>query len=325
MKLIIQIPCYNEAETLPTTLEELPRQLTGIDQIEILVIDDGSNDDTAQIAKAHGAHHVVRLNPHQGLAASFTNGLDACIHLGADLIVNTDADNQYKADDIQSLINPILDGKADIVVGDRGVANLDSFSASKRFLQQVGSWVVARASGLHIPDATSGFRALSQEAALRTLVLSDYSYTLETLIQAGNRHLAVIYVPVRTNPQTRPSRLIRSVPQYLAYSGSTIVRAYAMYRPLRIFSILASLMILGALILTFRYFYFVSIGQGQGHVQSVILAAVLFIVGFQTLLIGLVADLVGFNRMIMEETLYRMRKIETKQVETPPSSYINRG
>ncbi len=324
MKLFIQIPSFNEAETLPVTLQELPRQLAGVDQIEVLVIDDGSSDQTARIAKEHGAQHVLRLNPHQGLAASFTNGLDACIRLGADLIVNTDADNQYNAEDIQNLIDPILAGKADIVVGDRGVANLESFSVSKRFLQRVGSWVVARASGLHTPDATSGFRALSREAALHTLVLSEYSYTLETLIQAGNRRMAVHYVPVRTNPQTRPSRLIRSIPHYLAYSGSTIVRSYAMYRPLRIFSILASLMILGGLILAFRYIYFVSIGQGQGHIQSVILAAVLFIVGFQTLLIGLLADLVGFNRIILEETLYRIRKIETSQTVPPPTSPAER-
>jgi glycosyltransferase involved in cell wall biosynthesis len=323
VKLIIQIPCFNEAQTLPVTLADLPRQLAGVDEIEILVIDDGSTDETSQVAAACGADRVVRLNSHQGLAAGFTVGLDACVRHGADLIVNTDADNQYQAEDIQRLIDPILNEQADIVVGDRGVANLDNFSPTKRMLQQLGSWVVARASGLETPDATSGFRALSREAAQRTLVLSEYSYTLETLIQAGNRRMTVAYVPVRTNPQTRPSRLIRSVPHYLAYSSSTIVRAYAMYRPLRIFSAFAGLMLLGGLILAIRYLYFALIGQGQGHIQSVILAAVLMIIGFQTFLIGLLADLIGFNRMILEETLFRLRRIESEQPS--PSSSDRQG
>lgn len=308
MKLIIQIPCYNEAQTLPITLKELPRQFPGIDQVEYLVIDDGSEDGTSQVAVENGVHHVVRLNPHRGLAAGFTTGLEACIRQGADIIINTDADNQYNAEDMQQLIAPILSRQADIVVGDRGVGNLSTFSPTKRMLQRLGSWVVARASGLKTPDATSGFRAISREAALRTLVLSEYSYTLETLIQAGHRGLAVAYVPIRTNPHTRPSRLIRSIPHYLAYSGTTIVRAYAMYQPLRVFSILASLMICGGLILAFRFLYFWILGQGAGHVQSVILSAVLLIVGFQTLLIGLLADLIGFNRMILEDLLYRIRR-----------------
>jgi glycosyltransferase involved in cell wall biosynthesis len=310
IKLIIQIPCYNEAATLPATLEALPRQLPGIDQIEYLVIDDGSQDDTAQVAAAHGVHHVIRLNPHRGLAAGFVAGLDACLRNGADLIVNTDADNQYNAEDIQQLIAPILSGQADIVVGDRGVASLKAFSPVKRFLQRLGSWVVARASGLNTPDATSGFRALSREAALHTLVLSEYSYTLETLIQAGNRGVAVAYVPVRTNPTTRPSRLIRSIPHYLTYSGSTIVRAYTMYRPLRVFTSLGSVLILAGLALAIRFLYFYLIGQGAGHVQSVILSAILLIIGFQILLIGLLADLISGNRKILEEVLYRLRRVE---------------
>ncbi len=219
MKLIIQIPCYNEAQTLPITLKELPRQFPGIDQVEFLVIDDGSEDGTAQVAEENGVQHVVRLNPHRGLAAGFTAGLEACLRQGADIIINTDADNQYNAEDMQRLIAPILSGQAEVVVGDRGVASLSSFSPSKRLLQRLGSWVVARASGLKTPDATSGFRAISREAALRTLVLSEYSYTLETLIQAGHRGMAVAYVPIRTNPHTRPSRLIRSIPQYLAIFG----------------------------------------------------------------------------------------------------------
>ena len=321
MKLIIQIPCYNEAQTLPHTIHALPRQLDGIDTIEYLVVDDGSSDNTGDVALAAGVHHVVRLQQHAGLAAGFAVGLEACLNHGADLIVNTDADNQYNAEDMQRLIQPILDRRAHIVIGDRGVATLESFSPAKRLLQRIGSWVIARAAGVNTPDATSGFRALSREAALRTMVLSDYSYTLETLIQAGARRMAVEYVPVRTNPQTRPSRLMRSIPHYLANSGTTILRAYTMYRPLRVFIALGGLLILGGLILSLRYLYFAIIGQGLGHVQSVILAAVLLIVGFQVLLIGLLADLVGFNRKILEEMLYRLRRLEmqaNEQRETSP-------
>ena len=310
MKLIIQIPCYNEAQTLPVTVQALPHQMAGIEEVEYLVIDDGSEDNTAEIARQAGVHHVVRLPNHVGLAASFMTGLETCLKLGADLIVNTDADNQYHADDIQHLIEPILTRKADIVVGDRRVANLVNFSPLKRFLQRVGSWIVGQASGIRTPDATSGFRALSREAALRTLVLNDYSYTLETLIQAGARHLAVAYVPVRTNPQTRPSRLIRSIPEYVVQSSQTIVRAYTMYRPIRIFTGLGFLMIASGAALGLRFLYFYVLGRGSGHIQSLILAAVLTIVGFQTLLIGLLADLIGFNRMILEELLYRLRRIE---------------
>jgi hypothetical protein len=245
-----------------------------------------------------------------GLAAAFTSGLDACIKNRADVIVNTDADNQYHSEDICLLVEPILNGRAQIVVGDRGVATLEAFSPLKRFLQRMGSWVVAQFSGMDIPDATSGFRALSREAALRTMVLSDYSYTLETLIQAGAHKMTVEYVKIRTNPQTRPSRLIRSVPHYLANSTATIVRSYTMYRPLRVFTIIGSIFILGGLAVTGRFLYYYLIGQGSGHLQSVILAAILLIVGFQVILIGLVADLIGFNRKILEELLYRVRYLE---------------
>jgi glycosyltransferase involved in cell wall biosynthesis len=310
MKLIIQIPCYNEALTLPHTVQALPRRLDGVDTVEFLVVDDGSSDQTVQVAKELGVHHVVCLQEHLGLAAGFALGLDACLKLGADIIVNTDADNQYNAEDIQRLVDPILEGRAHIVVGDRGIAKLQTFSPLKRWLQRLGSWVIARAAGVQTPDATSGFRAISREAALRTLVLSDYSYTLETLIQAGARHMTVAYVPVRTNPQTRPSRLMRSIPHYLANSSTTILRAYSMYRPLRVFISISALMILGALFLGVRFLYFYFNHQGAGHIQSVILAAVLFIVGFQVLLIGLLADLIGFNRKILEETLYRLRRLE---------------
>jgi glycosyltransferase involved in cell wall biosynthesis len=309
MKLIIQIPCYNEAETLPLTLRDLPRTLPGIDVIEYLVIDNASTDLTAEVARQAGVHHIICL-PVKGLAGAFIAGLEACLKHGADIIVNTDADNQYNAEDIHRLVEPILAGRAQLVVGDRGVATQKNFSPLKRLLQRLGSWVIAFASGIDIPDATSGFRAISREAALRTLVFSNYSYTLETLIQAGAHRTPVEYVPVRTNPQARPSRLMHNLGHFMANQTATILRAYTMYRPLRVFSALSALMILGGLALGIRYLYFVLNGQGAGHIQSVILAAVLWIVGFQVFLIGLVADLIGFNRKIMEEVLYRVRKSE---------------
>ena len=323
MKLIIQIPCYNEALTLPATVQALPVSLRGIDLIEYLVIDDGSEDDTGTIAAQAGVHHILRMSNHVGLAASFTAGLEACLKLGADVIVNTDADNQYHADDIQHLIEPILKGKAEIVVGDRGVATIAAFSPLKRALQKLGSWVVTQASGIRTPDATSGFRALSREAALRTLVMNDFTYTLETLIQAGAHHVPVAYVPIRTNPQARPSRLVRNIPNYVTQSSQTILRAYTMYRPLRVFTLFGSVMITGGIAIGIRFLYYYIIGQGSGHVQSLILAAVLAIIGFQTLLIGLLADLIGFNRMILEEILYRLRRVEygnnDSQAEKPLS------
>ncbi len=317
MKLIIQIPCYNEFQTLPQTVQGLPRALPGVDEIEYLVIDDGSTDGTAEAARAAGVHHVVCLPRHAGLAAGFMAGLEASLQRGADIIVNTDADNQYNAEDILRLVRPILDGQADLVVGDRGVGSLEEFSPLKRRLQRLGSWVIGRASGLKIPDATSGFRAISREAAMHTLVLSEYSYTLETLIQAGARRMAVQYVPVRTNPSTRPSRLMRSIPHYLANSSATIIRSYTMYRALRVFSALGALFCLGGLALGLRFLYFYFVGQGGGHVQSLILAAVLLIVGFQILLIGRLADLVGCNRKILEEVLYRQRRIELEETARP--------
>ncbi len=311
MKLIIQIPCHNEAQVITHTIKSLPTSLEGFDSIEYLVVDDGSDDGTAQVALVAGVHHLVSLPGHMGLAAAFTSGLDACVKHGADVIVNTDADNQYHAEDIYLLVKPIVDGRAQIVVGDRGVATSENFSPFKRLLQRTGSWVVAQVSGMNIPDATSGFRALTREAALRTLVLNDYSYTLETLIQAGARRIPVEYVKIRTNPQTRPSRLIRSLPHYLANSIATIVRSYTMYRPLRVFSTLGGLFILFGLGLAGRFLYYYILGMGSGHIQSVVLSAVLLIVGFQVILIGLVADLIGFNRKILEELLYRIKYIDS--------------
>lgn len=313
MKLIIQIPCYNEEATLPQTVRDLPVQIAGIDEIEVLVIDDGSTDRTVAVARELGVQHIVSLPRNAGLARAFVTGLETSVARGADIIVNTDADNQYQGADIANLVAPIVNGRADVVVGDRGVASLAEFSPVKRFLQQFGSWVVQLASGVAVPDATSGFRALSCEAALRTLILSEYSYTLESLIQAGARRLSVVYVPIRVNAKTRPSRLMRNIPQYVMSSMATILRIYTMYRPMRVFFFLAGLMLAGGLVGGARFLYFYAQGRGAGHIQSLILTAILLIMGLQTFLIGLVADLIGFNRKILEETLYRVRKAELEK------------
>lgn len=319
MKLIIQIPCYNEADTLPDTLRELPVALPGIDVLEILVIDDGSSDNTAEVARQHGVQHVVRLPYHMGLAAGFRQGLEACLEQGADIIVNTDADNQYFADDIQALVAPILAGEAQLVIGDRGVGTLEHFSRWKRWLQRLGSWVVSQAAGFPVADATSGFRALSREMALRTLVLSSYSYTLETIIQAGAHQIPVAFVPVRTNPKTRPSRLMRSTRHYLRHSVPTIIRAYAMYQPLRAFFLIGSVFIVAGIIPAARFLILrYLLGQGSGNIQSLILSAVLLIVGVQIYLIGLLADLIAFNRKMLEDQNYRLKRLELER--TPPES-----
>jgi glycosyltransferase involved in cell wall biosynthesis len=310
MKLIIQIPCYNEAETLADTIRQLPRTIPGVDQIEVLVIDDFSSDATVEVARAAGADHLVRLTHRTGLAGAFAAGLDACLELGADLIVNTDADNQYEAGDIPRLVEPLLHGKAELVIGDRGVATLPAFSPVKRKLQVFGSRVVSSAAGLDVPDVTSGFRAMTREVALRTMVLSHYSYTLETLIQAGDRHFRVTSVPIRTNPPTRPSRLMRGLGDYITNSSVTILRSYTLYRPLRVFFYVGGVLLILGLILLGRFMYYYLIGQGNGHVQSMIVSAVLLIVGVQTWLIGLAADLIAFNRKILEEILYNIRQAQ---------------
>ena len=290
MKLIIQIPCYNEEKTIADTVHDLPGLIQGIDEIEYLVIDDGSSDNTVKVAKEAGVHHIIKLPKHVGLARGFAIGLEECIKRNADIIVNTDADNQYNADDISLLVQPILNGEADIVIGDRDVTNLASFSPMKRFLQRLGSWVVTQTADLHIPDATSGFRAFTRDAALRTIVLSNYSYTLETLIQAGAIGFTVQYVPVRTNQPTRPSRLMSSIPHYLFNSAQTIIRAYTMYKPLRTFSIIASIFIVLGLLLGLRFVYFFFTGQGSGHIQSVVLSAILIIIAGIGLLLTKIID-----------------------------------
>ncbi|HLE20769.1 MAG TPA: glycosyltransferase family 2 protein [Vicinamibacteria bacterium] len=309
MKLIVQIPCLNEADTLPLTLAEIPRHIAGVDEVQVLVVDDGSTDGTPEIATQHGADHVVRFERTRGLAATFTAGIDTALRLGADIIVNTDGDGQYPGTEIPRLIAPILEGRAEIVIGDRQVKNLEHFSLAKKKLQALGSWVVRKVSGTKVPDTTSGFRAFTRNAAQRLNVVSDYTYTLETIIQAGKKRMAIAQIPISSR-ETRPSRLISSDWNYVKRSAATIVRIYAMYEPLKIFSYIGAIFLAAGLFLSARYLYFVWIGEGQGHVQSVVAAGVLLIVGFQIVLIGLVADIMGSVRRLLEEVLYRQRRLE---------------
>ena len=315
-KLIIQIPCLNEAETLPETIAALPRTLAGVDEIEFLIVDDGSDDGTADVARGLGVDHIVRFPQNQGLARAFSAGVDAALKLGADIIVNTDADNQYEAQDIPALIEPILAGRADMVVGDRGPADLEHFSPSKRVLQFYGSWAVRGLSGTKVPDAASGFRAFDRRAALRLNVISEFTYTLETLVQAGKKQLAVAYVPVRTR-QTRPSRLFRSIPDYLRRSFVTLVRIYSLYEPIRVFWTLGSVMVGVGVLLGLRFVVYSLLFGPQGLVQSLILASALTVVGVQTILMGLIADLIASSRSLTEDTLLRVRKMELRLGEKP--------
>jgi glycosyltransferase involved in cell wall biosynthesis len=317
-KLIIQIPCLNEADTLPGTLADLPRQLPGIDTIEILVVDDGSRDATSAVARAHGADHVVRFRRRKGLAAAFMAGIDAAVKLGADYIVNTDADNQYVGADIALLIAPLVNGEADIVIGDRNIQALAEMSRQKKRLQRLGSWVVRQVSGTEVPDTTSGFRAYTREAALRMTIVSEFSYTLESIIQAGKKRMAIAHVPVRTNLRVRPSRLFDSVFSYVKASGATIVRIYAMYEPLKVFSYIGGAMFAVGFAITLRFLYYYFTGAGRGHVQSLILSAVFMILGFQVLLIGLVSDMISGSRKLIEELVYRVRSLELTLAERSP-------
>ncbi len=309
VKLIIQIPCFNEAETLPVTLADLPAQVAGFDRIETLVIDDGSTDGTAELAARHGATHVLRLQGHRGLAAAFAAGLEQAVALGADVIVNTDGDNQYRGACVADLVRPILEGAAGMVVGDRQVNTIPHFSILKKLLQGLGSRVVRWASGTDIPDATSGFRAFTRDTALRLAVFSGYTYTLETIIQAGKKGIPVASVPVATNPKLRESRLMRSLFHYLISSSGTILRIFLMYEPLRVFLTLGVGPFLGGLFFLARFMAFYLGGQGQGHVQSLIAAAILIVLGLQAFLLGLLADLIARNRQLSEDVSYRLKKI----------------
>jgi len=310
VKLIVQIPCYNEEQTLPETVADIPRQIEGIDQVEVLIIDDGSRDRTVEVAREIGVDHIVRNKRNIGLARSFRKGIDACLVRGADIIVNTDGDNQYCGADIPKLLAPILAGRADMVIGDRETNKIEHFSPVKKLLQYLGSGVVRKLAGIWVPDTVSGFRAFSREAAIRLNVVSLFSYTIETVIQAGKRQLSVDSIPIRTNPKTRDSRLFKSIPHFIQNSLGTMVRMYAMYQPLRVFFFIGSvLMLIGAFpILRFLFFYFTS--GGAGHMQSLLLGSVFVILGFITFLVGLVADLISFNRQLLEMTLERVRRLE---------------
>jgi glycosyltransferase involved in cell wall biosynthesis len=310
MRLIVQIPCYNEEHTLPATVRDIPRKIDGVDQVEVLIIDDGSTDKTVDVARELGVDHIIRNIRNKGLARTFLTGLDASLRLGADIIVNTDGDNQYKGQDIPKLIDPILKGEADIVIGDRQTDKIPHFSRTKKRLQKIGSLVVRILSNTDVPDVVSGFRAYSREAAMQTNVVSYYSYTIETVIQAGKKEMAIASIPIHTNPKTRESRLFQSIPRFLESSLTTMIRMYTMYQPLRVFFYLGCLCLLFGLIPSIRFLLYYFEGQGEGHIQSLILAAILFLIGFQVLVIGLVADVISFNRKLIEETLLRVRRIE---------------
>lgn len=312
MKLIIQIPCLNEAESLPATLAALPKQIPGVDVIEILVIDDGSTDNTSEVARANGVHHVVRLTKRKGLATVFATGLDACLKRGADIIVNTDADGQYKGEDIPRLIEPIIAGKADIVIGNRDIENVEQFSWIKKRLQRLGSWVVAQLAQSTVRDTTTGFRAYNREAALRLNIISTYTYTLESIIQAEHKNLAVANITIHTNPVDRPSRLFSSIPEYIKRSFVTIVRVYAMFNPFSLFIRLGSLFLLVAGVLGVRFIWDYVTAGGEGKIQSLILVAILSIIGFQMVIVGILADLISANRRLIEDMLLRVKKIELK-------------
>jgi glycosyltransferase involved in cell wall biosynthesis len=311
-KVIIQIPCYNEEQALPIAMASLPRELPGIDRVEWLIIDDGSTDGTVRVARAHGVHHVVALPRHQGLARAFLAGLEASLRAGADIIVNTDADNQYCAEDIPKLIAPILAGEAELVVGARPIATVEHFSWVKKRLQRLGSWVTRKVSGTDVDDAPSGFRAMSREAARRLHVFNEYTYTIETIIQAGLKGMAIVSVPVRTNGHLRPSRLMRGLSRYVSRQVLTMIRVFMTYRPFQFFSVPGALIFVAGVAIGLRFLYYLlfTTSGGQGHVQSLILAALLMGIGFFLVVIGLIADLIAVNRALLEEIDWRVKRME---------------
>lgn len=315
MKLIIQIPCYNEADTLEIALNELPKKIEGIDKIEYLIINDGSLDNTVEVAKRWGVNHIVNFKKNKGLAKGFTAGLDECLRQGADIIVNTDADNQYCGRDIEKLVLPILEGKADIVVGERPIKNTEHFSPLKKKLQYFGSYIVRITSDTEIPDAPSGFRAYSREAAMRLNVINNYTYTLETIIQAGRSKMAMTSVPIGTNPELRPSRLFKSMFGYIKKSIPTILRAFLMYSPLRFFCTIGIVLTSIGMLIGFRFIIFYLKGHGNGNIQSLILSSMLIGIGVQSFIIGLQADIIAANRKILEDIQYRIRKMDYEQFE----------
>jgi glycosyltransferase involved in cell wall biosynthesis len=309
MKLIIQIPCLNEEKSLPITLKDLPRKLQGFKKVEWLIVNDGSSDRTIEIAKACGVDHIVSFSSRQGLAKAFMAGLEASLELGADVIVNTDADNQYKGNNIQRLLKPILKKEADIVIGSRPIKNIKHFSPIKKFLQKIGSWVVRFASGTSVEDAPSGFRAITRDAALKINVFNDYTYTLETIIQAGQKNMLIVNVPIEVNPDLRPSRLLKSIRSYIQKSVSTMLRIFVVYRPFKFFMAIGSFLFISGFLIGLRYIYIKFITHdGAGHTQSLILASILLGMGFQTILMAFVADIIGVNRRLLEDIQYKMRK-----------------
>jgi glycosyltransferase involved in cell wall biosynthesis len=320
MKLIIQIPCLDEEKTLPVTLRDLPRELPGFDVVEWLVIDDGSTDRTVEVARENGVDHIVRLTNNKGLASGFQAGLDAALKLGADVIVNTDADNQYYGGDIEKLVAPILEGRADMVVGDRQVMTIEHFSPAKKTLQRLGSWVVRQASATDVPDTTSGFRAYNREAALQLQVVSKFTYTLETIIQAGKMTVAVDHVPIRTNDKTRESRLFPSTWSYVRRNGVSIFRIYSMYEPLKVFMTAAAVVGFVAIAVWLRFLVAWIGGSGAGHVQSLILGAVLFNAAMVLAALGVIGDLLSGQRIMLQRVFERVRRIEL-HLEIPPSHY----
>ena len=313
MKLIIQISCYNEEETLPETLKALPKNLEGIDKIEILIVNDGSTDQTLAVAKKHGVDHILSFKRNQGLARSFMAGINECLKQGADIIVNTDGDNQYCADDIPKLVKPILEGKADMVVGARPISRIKHFSFTKKIMQKIGSWLVRRVSHTEVQDAPSGFRAIARNAALKLNVFNTFTYTHETIIQAGLKNMVILNVPIRVNGVKRPSRLFKSLPLYIIRSFIAILRMLVVYRPFRFFFTIGAIFLFAGLIFGTRYLYFLIIGQGGGHIQSVILSGVLIGISFQMMLVAFIADLLGVNRKLLEEIQYRLRKQDIKE------------
>lgn len=312
MKLIIQIPCFNEAQTLPVTLSALPRSVSGFDSVEWLVIDDGSQDNTREVAAMHGADHVVKHTGNKGLARAFMTGLDTALRLGADVIVNTDADNQYNADDIPALVKPILQNRAEMVIGERPIATIDHFSYIKKLLQKMGSWVVRFVSKTDVFDAPSGFRAISRTAAQKLIIFNDYTYTLETIIQAGQKNISIMSVPIRVNEDLRPSRLVKSIPSYIKRSIITIVRIFIIYRPFRFFGSIAAVLLVAGFLVGLRFIWYYIAGDGDGHIQSLILASILLGMGFQTLLVAFVSDLLAANRKLLEDIRFKTANMATR-------------
>ncbi|WP_079913983.1 glycosyltransferase family 2 protein [Paenibacillus sp. 32352] len=321
MKLIIQIPCLNEEDTLAITINDLPKSINGIDEIELLIIDDGSTDRTIEVAKKMGVNHIVKFPRNRGLAEAFKAGMDACLRLGADIIVNTDADNQYKGSDIPKLIKPILEKKSEVVIGDRKTDTIAHFSPVKKFFQKFGSKVVRIVSQTDVPDTTSGFRAYSRDAALRINVVSEFTYTLETIIQAGHKKIAVGHVEIGTNGKLRESRLFKNIFNYMKRSALTIIRIYTMYRPMKVFITSGLILFILGLGVGIRFLFFYLQGYGNGHIQSLILASAMITIGFQLGVLGLVADLISNNRKLLEETLYRVRRIEIQEGKQPNDEY----